>query len=158
MQREQIKWIVPRPLSDWEESNILPWEALQLSDEHDRITASLLMLLNHSCTYTHLCYFRKSERKTLLLLQLSFALFRLLISFVLSSIYTHGTEDTAAMKSVQDETPETVSDFASWTLTYQETSQRTERDIDLQKNVLNKGFYKTKSESLPLGVLYHADD
>ena len=70
-------------------------------------------MLNHSCIYTQLCYFRKSERKTLLLLQLSFALFRLLISFVLSSIYTHGTEDTAAMKSVQDETQETVSDFAS---------------------------------------------
>ena len=94
---------------------------LKLSDKHDRITASLCMMLNHSCIYTQICYFRKSERK-ILLLQLSFALFRLLIPFVLSSIHTHGTEDTAAMKSVQEETQKTVSDFASGTLTHQETS------------------------------------
>ena len=71
--------------------------------------------VNHICTYTQLGYLRKSERKTLLLLQLSFALFRLLVSFVLSSIHTHGMQDTAAMKSVQEETQKTVSDFASGT-------------------------------------------
>ena len=59
---------------------------------------------------------------------------------------------TAEMKSVQDETQKTVSDFASRTLTHQETSQCTERDIDLQKNLLNKGFYQTNSQSIPLGV------
>ena len=48
---------------------------------------------------------------------------------------------------------ETVSDFASRALTHQETSQCREWDIDLQKNLLNKCFYKTKSESLPLGEL-----
>jgi len=108
--------------------------------------------VNHTCTYTQLYYLRKSDRNTLLLLQLSFALFRLIISFLLSSIHTHGTEDIAAMKSVQEETQNTVSDFASRTLTHQETSKCTERDIDLQKNFLYKGFYKTKSEPLPLGV------
>jgi hypothetical protein len=76
--------------------------------------------------------------------------------FILYS--THGTEDVAQMKNVQDET-EAVSDFASRTLTYLETSYCMQRDVYPQKNLLNKDFYKTKSETIPLGELrWRSDD
>jgi len=51
---------------------------------------------------------------------------------------------------------ETASDFASRTLTHQETSQCTERDVDPQKNLLKKGFTR-QSPSHFLSVNY-ADD
>jgi hypothetical protein len=38
------------------------------------------------------------------------------------------------------------------------TSQCMKWEVDPQENLLNKGFYKTKSESLPLGELRRSDD
>ena len=74
-------------LPDLEESSIPSWETWQLSDGHDRITESLCVMSDHSCTHTQLCYFGKSELKTLLILPLPFALFQVWMSIVLSYIH-----------------------------------------------------------------------